>query len=142
MVLLLGPLLKLLFDSDYFLNQVNYESFWQEMENVHLDTAGMEETTRAVYQKEYEKAIAGDIALMAGEEIVVRESSVQLSEDYHPVEIVLSVSLAGQEEGIHIEKVTLKDNSREYPAVQKLKKKIMEFYEVREDQVQILVREG
>ena len=36
----------------------------------------------------------------------------------------------------------LQDNSQEYPEILKLKEKIMSFYDVSEEQIQIMVEEG
>ena len=52
-----------------------------------------------------------------------------------------AVSCTEQQEGIRIQKITLKDNSREYPHVLEVKEKIMKFYEVDSSQIQIAVQE-
>lgn len=142
-VLLLTPLLEFLFQEDYLLNRITYESFWQQVDTVKLDVDGMEELQQQAYLAEYEKAIAGDVALLAqGEELTVEEASVTLNEDYSISAVTLTVRLTAQKEGILIEKITLSDNSRDYPQVVKLRKKIMEFYQVTDRQIQIIVKEG
>ncbi len=141
-VLLLTPLMELIFKEDYLLNQISYESFWQEVDTVRLDVEGMEAKQQQAYIEEYEKAIAGDVALMARkEELTVQGVRVELSEDLSLVQIGLDVSLTG-EEGIFIKKVTFQDGSSQYPQVAALKEKIMDFYRLEENQIQIAVGEG
>ncbi len=141
-VMLLTPLLEFLFKEDYLFNQISYEAFWQQADTVKLDVEGMEEFQRRAYLSEYERAIAGDVALLAQEEeLAVEEASVTLNEDYSLALVALTVRLT-EGEGMHIEKITLGDNSREYPQVMKLKEKIMDFYEVTDRQIRITVKEG
>lgn len=142
-VLLLTPLLEFLFKEDYLLNRISYESFWQQADTVKLDVSGMEEIQQNAYKREYERAIAGDMALLVqGEEITVESAAVTLGEDYTISSVDLTVRLTGQKEGILIEKITLGDNSRDYPQVVKIKEKLMDFYEVSDHQIQITVKEG
>lgn len=142
-VLLLTPILELIYDSDYLPDKISYESFRQEMDTMKLDVVGMEQTQKQAFLTEYEDAIANDVLSLAEEEkLMVKDVSVELSEDYQLENIILSVSLAEQKDGIHIEKITLKDNSQEYPEVLEVKEKIMEFYEVDSSQIQIAVDEG
>lgn len=142
-VLLVSPLLDLIYHQDYLLDKISYEAFWQELDAVQLDLTGMEESQKQAYQREYEKAIGTDIALMAQEEsLFVRQVSVRLTGEYALESIALDLALAEEEEGVHIEKITLGDNSQEYPQVMELKKKIMDFYKVDEGQVKISMQEG
>lgn len=142
-VMLITPLLELVYRPDYLLDKISYESFWQEMDEIQLDVTGMEQQQKQAFQKEYEAAIGEDIVQMAeAEEIVVNDVSVQLSEEYELKQVSLNVRLKESSEGIQIEKITLADNSKEYPDVWELKKKIMEFYEVEDSQIQITVQEG
>ncbi len=141
-VLLLTPILQLFKKQDTLLDHVSYESFRQQMDTIQLDTQGLEQHQRELYQKEYGKAIGGDITLMAEEEgLTVQKIQVELTEDYEIATVTMHVSLTGQQDGIFIEKITLKDNSREYPAVLKFKEKLMDFYKIGESQIQITVKE-
>ena len=141
-VLLLTPILTLLKKQDTLLGRVSYESFRQQLDTIQLDTQGLEQWQKAAYQQEYGKAVGGDITLMAQEqELTVLRVEVELTDDYEIASVVMQVSLAGQQEGISIEKITLRDNSREYPAVARFKEKLMEFYKLGESQIQITVQE-
>ena len=141
-VLLLSPVLELIYDSGYLLEKINYENFWQETDSMKLDVKGMEQAQKETFLAEYEKAIENDISGMAEDEgLLVNDVRVELSADYKLEHISLSVSLAEQQEGIRIQKITLKDNSREYPHVLEVKEKIMKFYEVDSSQIQIAVQE-
>ncbi len=78
MALLLTPVLELLKRPESLLDRISYESFWQEMDTVRLDMAGMEQTQRQAYQREYEKAIAQDISLMARDDMGTRRCLLPL----------------------------------------------------------------
>lgn len=142
-ILLLSPILEWFRDPDLLLQKVSYESFWQEMDTVRLDVKGMEKVQQQAYKKEYEKAIANDIALMAEESsFTVLSSQAELTEDYRLAWVDLSLLPKDQEGEVLVEKITFSDNSREYPGVLELKQRIMEFYQVKEEQIQIMVQEG
>ena len=137
--LLLTPVLELLKQPESLLDRISYESFWQEMDTVRLDMAGMEQTQRKAYQREYEKAIAQDVTLMAQDQFLVLWAEVEMTEEYQITNIALSLVPLGQEEGIAIEKITFQYNTSEYPGVLELKQKIMDFYQVGDGQIQIMV---
>lgn len=142
-VLLVSPVLEFFRHPDVLLERISYESFWQEMDTVRLDLAGLEELQQTAYREEYEKAIAKDISLMAQEEnLQTLSAEVKLSRDCRVTSVALSVIPDGGEEGVLIEKITFQDNSSPYPGVRELKQKIVEFYEVADSQVQIMVQEG
>lgn len=142
-VLLISPVLEFFRHPDVLLERVSYESFWQEMDTVRLDMAGLEEVQQSAYRAEYEKAIAQDISLMAREENLQTVSAkVKLSEDCRVASVTLLVIPDGAKEGVFIEKITFSDSSSAYPGVLELKQKIMEFYEVPDDRIQIAVQEG
>lgn len=141
-VLLLTPILTLFKKKDTLLDRVSYESFRQHLDTIQLDTEGLEQRQKAAYQEEYGKAIGGDITRMAEEQdLTVQSIRVALNTDYEIASVVMDVSLTGQQEGIIIEKITLKDNSRDYPAVVKFKERLMDFYKLEESRIQIAVRE-
>lgn len=141
-VLILTPLLDFLYRPDYLLDKVSYESFWQEMDTIKLDMMAMEDVQKHTYMERYEKAIGEDIVLMVQQDSMeVQEVAVSLTEEYQVKEIFLVINL-GQSEEVYIEKMVLQDNSQEYSEVLKLKEKIMNFYNVTEEQIQIMVQEG
>ena len=140
-VLLLTPLLALVRQQDTLLSHVSYESFRQQMDTIQLDTQDLSRTQKTVYQKEYGKAIGNDIALMAqDQELTVEHVQVELTENYEIKNVAMEVRLTGQEEGISVEKIILKDNSQDYPAVVKFKERLTDFYKIEDDQIQIAVR--
>lgn len=142
-VMLLSPLLEFIYHPDYLVDKVSYESFWQKIGEVKLDTEGMEQVQKAAFLQEYEEVIASDITQMVQEEeFIIHEVQVEVGENGMPKQLWMSLSLTEQAEGIYIEKITLADNSLEYPKVWQLKKKIMEFYQLEENQIQITVQEG
>lgn len=140
-ILLITPIFDFFSNEGVLLDKISYLSFWQEMDTMQLDVAGMEGAQKKAYMSEYESAIENDVALMAEEnELYVNQVSVSLNEDYTIGEIRLSVSLESPG-GIYLEKITQNDNSQEYPKVMKLKNKMIEFYQIESEQVQIVVQE-
>ena len=158
--ILMTAVLHLLPKSNFQDNELPAEGFWGKVRNLctehdtvliiddvragfRLDLAGLEELQQTAYREEYEKAIAKDISLMAQEEnLQTLSAEVKLSRDCRVTSVALSVIPDGGEEGVLIEKITFQDNSSAYPGVRELKQKIVEFYEVADSQVQIMVQEG
>ena len=141
-ILLLTPVLEVVYDSDYLLDKVLYGNFIQEMDTIRLDMEGMEEIQKQAYLKKYQEVIGEDIISMAQEEtFFVEKVEVLLTDDYQVENIMLVINL-NTKDGIYIEKMILQDNSHEYPKVLALKEKIMKFYNMTEEQIQIIVQEG
>jgi hypothetical protein len=138
-VILVTPALEFIFDEGFLVNRVSYENFWQEMDNIHLDIDKLEEDQKRILMSKYEKAVADDVTLFANQEdFYVNGVEVMLKEDYSVERLELHLSLTEQG-GITIEKITLADNSQEYPQVLQLKEDLMLFYQVGNDQIQIIV---
>lgn len=147
-VLLLHPLLEVLGKEEELLERVFYESFWQDMETAALDMEGMEQWQREAYQREFEKAVANDIAGMVPEEFAVEDIRVELfgeplagtegqeSVGVRSVELYLAASGAGD-----LWRFPREDNSSAYPSLQKLRGRLEDFYQLSAEQLQIYVRE-
>lgn len=139
-VLLLSPVLELFDHPDELLGRISYQSFKQETDTIRLDVAGMEESQKQAYKREYERAVAGDVALLAeGEEFTVEESQVELTEEYQIAAIRLTILPKGEKAKTLLEKAVFPDDSSEYPGVLELKQKLMQFYQVTESQIEIAV---
>ncbi len=139
-VLLLSPILELFDRPDELLGRISYQAFKQETDTIRLDAAGVEESQRQAYKREYERAVAGDVALLAeGEEFTVAESQVELTGEYQIAAIRLTILPRGEKAGTLLEKAIFPDESSEYPGVLELKQKIMQFYQVTASQIEIHV---
>ena len=64
---------------------------------------------------------------------------MQLSEDYQVESIELTASFQ-EEDGIFVQKASFADRSKEYPKVYELKQELMEYYRLKEEQVNIAIK--
>ena len=111
-------------ESDAFLEKIEYQSFLQKMEEVQSDAEKITYLDNDHYVKKYEDAIALDVTQMAQEEnFAVKEIAVV-------------------REGIVIGKVVLEDEQKkqtsEDSAYKKLKEKLVSYYQLSEEQLDIL----
>lgn len=142
MILVVSPILSLMGKEDILLQKISQAGFFQEMDNLKLDTEHLQDTQKEVYVQEYERAVGMDISRMAEDkQLNTRQVEVHLSEDYQVDSIVMEVSLAN-EDGLSVHKASFADNSREYPQVYKLKQELMDFYQIEEGQIEIVVQGG
>lgn len=140
-ILAVNPVLSLLGKEEMLLQKISQAGFFQELNNVKLDTEHLEQAQKKAYVKEYERAIAMDASRIAeGKQMQVLWAKVQLSEEYQVESIGMEVALTG-EDGSSVEKASFGDDSREYPEVYGLKQELMEFYRLEEEQVTIAVRD-
>ena len=132
---LLYPVLGWMGESDAFLEKIEYQSFLQKMEEVqYLDNDH--------YVKKYEDAIALDVTQMAQEEnFAVKEIAVEMTENYE-IKCIRMTLANPVKEGIVIGKVVLEDGQKkqasEDSAYKKLKEKLVSYYQLSEEQLDIL----
>lgn len=139
-VLVISPLLSLFGKEGVLLQRINQTSFFQEMDNLKLDTEYLEQEQKEIYIRQYENAIGMDISRMAEErQLSANQVEVRLSEEYQVESIAIQVN-AYEEGEVAIESISLLDSGREYPAVSDLKQELMEFYRIGEEQIDIEVR--
>lgn len=140
-ILVLTPVISLFREEDVLYEKIAQAGFWQETENRKLDTEYLADSQRAVYQKEYEKAIGMDISQMAeSQELETKQVEVELDPDYQVKQIFLKVAIAkNQETGM--EKAFF-DGGEDYPSVHRLKKSLIEFYGITESQIAVTVQGG
>lgn len=140
-ILILTPILSIFKNKEDLYDRISSAGFFQEMDNLKLDTAYLKESQQEIYQKEYEKAISTDIEQMAKrEELEVDGITVQLTEECQLEKIHIKVKLP-EEDGIYLEKALFSEKE-EYPAVHKLQKELMDFYQIEEEQIEIIVQGG
>lgn len=140
-ILVLTPVLSVLQDEENLYNKIEQAGFLQEMENLKLDTAYLEASQQKIYRREYEKAISMDIEqIVKRQEMSVNKVEVSLTEECQVERIYLEVGL-GENDGAYPEKALFSEGA-EYPAVYELQKELGDFYQVEEEQVEIVVQGG
>ncbi|MCI8484987.1 MAG: stage III sporulation protein AF [Lachnospiraceae bacterium] len=142
MILIITPVLSLLGKEDVLLKRIDQAGFFQELDNLKLDTEHLEQTQKRAYLKEYERAIGTDISRIAeGKQLNPCWTEVHLSDTYQVESIAMEVSFE-KEEGLSVQKASFGDDSKEYPEVYNLKQELMDFYQLEEGQISITVRDG
>ena len=140
-ILAANPVLSLLGKEEMLLQKISQAGFFQELDNVKLDTRHLEQAQKKAYVKEYERAVEMDASRIAeGKQMEVLWADVQLSEEYQVESICMEVALM-EEDGSSMEKASFGEGSREYPNVYGLKQELMEFYRLGEEQITIAVRD-
>ncbi|TGY95426.1 hypothetical protein E5329_14760 [Petralouisia muris] len=141
MILVATPVLSVLGKEDELMKKISQAGFFQELDNLKLDTAHLEQTQKKMYVQEYERAIEMDIGRIAeGKELYPVQIEVHLSEEYQVESIAMAVRV--EEDGVSVPKASFGDNSSEYPGAGELKQELMEFYRLDETKIQIAVQGG
>ena len=142
MLLMIGvfsPLLALLEKEEVLLQRIGQAEFFQDLDNLKLDTANLKEEQKKRYLQEYEQAVGVDVSRMAeSRQLLVKQVEVHLSEDCQVESIAMEISAPG-EGGSLLHKVSYEDDSQEYPEVYRLKQELMEFYQMEEEQIALRV---
>ena len=125
-----------------FLEKIEYQSFLQKMEEVQSDAEKITYLDNDHYVKKYEDAIALDVTQMAQEEnFAVKEIAVEMTENYE-IKCIRMTLTNPVKEGIVIGKVVLEDEQKkqtsEDSAYKKLKEKLVSYYQLSEEQLDIL----
>lgn len=133
-ITLANPLLGLMGKSEGLFEKISYDSFWQGLEGMKTDQEKMDFLNEDYYIEYYEKAIAGDVKLLAENTgYAVTDVLVTLNEEYEVEEMELRV--ARQEKNAVIAG-TLQDEENEEIAA--LKEKIAAYYQVPVDKISIM----
>ena len=140
------PLLSFLFDSDEFLQKIQYEAFTESLSEISKDTSRMEFLQNDHYLKEYETAVEEDAKQLAERyveqyDLCVAEANVSMTEQYElsSMEIVL----AERTDKITIEPIKLEGEKQteKQPAklaiCQKLKEELMSYYQMEEEDIEV-----
>lgn len=138
-ILVLTPIFSLLRDREDLYEKIEQAGFFQEMENLKLDTAYLESSQQEIYREEYEKAICMDMEQMVQrQELKAKKVEVSLTEDCQVEHIYIEVEFLDENEG-YLEKAAFSEGT-EYPAVYELQKELQDFYQVEKEQIEIVVR--
>ena len=131
MILVFSPVLSLLGEKEALLQKISQAEFFQDMDNIKLDTKHLQQTQKEVYVKEYERAIEMDVARMAeGKQLLARQVAVRLSDSYQ----VESIAMEVEEE-----EAALSEMGQSYQKTDQLRQELMEFYQLQEGQIEIAV---
>ncbi len=138
-ILVVSPLLSLMGNEEALKEKISQAGFFQELDNLKMDTEHLENTQKERYLREYEKALEMDVSRMAEQkQMKVSQARVHLSQEYQVESIDLTAVLE-EEEGIFVQKASLSERIQEYPRVQELKQELMEFYQLDEAEISISV---
>lgn len=136
-ILVASPILSLLGNEEEILQKISQIEFFQDMDNIKLDTEHLETTQKELYIKEYERALGMDVSRMAEErQLVPQKVEVRLTEEYQVDFIEMTVSFQ-EEDSIFMQKASYTEDHEEYPQVYELRRDLMEFYRLDEEQIHI-----
>ncbi len=138
-ILVVSPVLSLLGNEELLQQKISQVEFFQDMDNMKLDTEHLETTQKEVYLREYENAVGMDVSRMAEEkQLAVQEVNVHLTQEYEVESIEMTVKRK-EDNGVFVQKAAYADNGAEYPNVHELRQALMEFYRLDEEQITIVV---
>ena len=144
MLLVLGllyPVLNWTGEADMLKQQIEYETFWQQLEEARLYAEKI--TYQDNYVKSYEDAIALDMTQMAESyQFAVKEITVTMTKQYEIDRVEMTLS-DPEKENIVIGKIEWngeeqkETQTKEY-AYQKLKEQLIRYYQLSEEQLDIV----
>lgn len=138
-ILVVSPVLSLLGSEELLRQKISQMEFFQDMDNIKLDTEHLEMTQKEVYLREYENAIGMDVSRMAEEkQLAAQEVNVHLTQEYEVESIEMKVKLT-EDNSVFVQKAAYADNGAEYPSVHELRQALMDFYRLDEERITILV---
>lgn len=145
----LTPVLSLFFDSEEFMEKIDYETFTENISEMSLDMQRMEYMQADYYREEYENAIAEDVWQMADGIVAVygygvSDVSVQLTDDYKLEAMQLSLCPRDSDR-IFIGEIVLGDGSMDQDQktdenegmTGELRKRLTEYYQTQEERITV-----
>ena len=141
---LLCPVLRYLGEEEAFLELVEYNEFMEGLQEASMNAERITFLQNDSYVTQYEKAIESDVVLLSEQQgFTVKKAEVTLSNQYEIKKISLVITDQGNED-IVIGKIILengteeKKENTEEAAYQKLKEKLLSYYQLTENQLEIL----
>lgn len=138
---LLYPVFGWAGESDAFLEKIQYQSFLQKLEEENLNAERIAYLGNDFYVKKYKDAIALDATKIAQDEnFTVKEITVDMTENYEIEHICMRLGNP-EKEGVVIGKVVFgeeKKKKQEDNSYRRLKEKLISYYQLSEDQLDIL----
>lgn len=138
---LLYPVLDKIGASDAFLEKIQYDSFFQQMEQTRMDAEQLAYLGNDSYIEQYETAIATDLQqILQRYGFLAKEVLVNVTSDYEIASISITLKTSerkiGQKEGIHTKKVTVGEE-KEMIDTEQLKEILLAYYQLSEEQLEI-----
>ncbi|MDD6305458.1 MAG: stage III sporulation protein AF [Clostridiales bacterium] len=132
----LYPVLSFFYDSDAFLEKIEYETFTANISEISKDMSRLEFVQNDYYLEKYKTAVEQDVGRVAENYVEsyglkVGEVKVKLSENYVIQE--MEVTLKEEKEGeIEIESVLIEEGKKQGKNVicEKLKEELEEYYQL------------
>ena len=128
-------------DNDALLDKIRSETFTENLSEASRDISRMEYLRNDYYRREYENAAALDVKGTAEGYLeqfgfMVKQSSVELTENYEVRKIILTVAEkeARDTEGIFVEQGKAQGSQI---VLDELKQKLVQYYGAEEEQIQI-----
>ena len=144
LVLIIGvmqPFFSFWGDNDALLDKIRAETFTENLSEASRDISRMEYLRNDYYRREYENAAALDVKGTAEGYLeqfgfMVKQSSVELTENYEVRKIILTVAEkeARDTEGIFVEQGKAQGSK---VVLDGLKQKLVQYYGAEEEQIQI-----
>lgn len=144
LVLIIGvmqPFFSFWGDNDALFDKIRSETFTENLSEASRDISRMEYLRNDYYRREYENAAALDVKGTAEGYLeqfgfMVKQSSVELTENYEVRKIILTVGEkeARDTEGIFVEQGKAQGSQI---VLDELKEKLVQYYGVEEDRIQI-----
>lgn len=140
-ILVVTPVFSLMRNKENLYSRIEQAGFFQELENLKRDTAYLESSQQQIYRSEYEKAISMDVEQIAKrQELEIKKIEVHLTEGCQVERIQLEVFFSEGEKAK--QEKALYEGGAEYPSVYELQKELKEFYQIDEEQIEIVVQGG
>ena len=141
-ILVMNPVLSLLGKEELILQKISQTRFFQELDNLKMDTQYLEQSQKKVYMREYERAIAMDIDGMAArKQLNSLRTEVHLSGEYQ-VESVTMELKHDREDEFSLGEKSSGTEAEDSAKVQEFRKELMEFYQLEEGQIEIALQGG
>lgn len=133
----LYPVLSALYDSDAFLEKVEYEAFTEGLSEIARDTRKIEFLQNDYYIGEYERAIGMDVERIARQyDFDVTSVRVHLADDYTLDAISLALTEPGGD-AITVGRVNVSGGAGEEAVCAGLKKELSQYYQIDEALIEI-----
>lgn len=138
-ILVVSPILALLGNEEALRTKISQAEFFQDMDNIKLDTEHLEMVQKEAYLREYERALEMDVSRMVElKQLVPQNVEVRLTEDYEVEAIEMTVTFE-EDDIMFVQKAYYENDSTEYPQVYELRQDLVEYYRLREDQISIAI---
>lgn len=144
---LLSPVLSVFYDSDEFLQLIEYEAFEEELAMVSEDMEHIEYLYEDYHREKYAQVIAEGVKQIAeGYDFCVQEVEVELSEDYKVKHMTMCIS-ENEENLIAIEVVKVAGTEEKTAdtnvfADRGLKAELARYYQLEEKEIEIRYGKG